>query len=63
MKPTRIGSRFFVDGVKHDAFVGDDGRQYVLDREGNPIYGVWIYIPEPDPIVISSGTPKLGGDA
>jgi hypothetical protein len=45
MEPTRIGSRLFV---------GEDGRQFVLDNDGNPIHGVWIYIPEldPDPVIV-----------
>ena len=54
MAPTRIGSRLFVDGVTRDVFVGEDGRQFVLDNDGNPVHGVWIYIPEldPDPVVV-----------
>jgi hypothetical protein len=53
MEPTRIGERLFVDGVTRDVFLDVDGRRFVLDQEGNPIHGVWIFVPEPDPIVIS----------
>jgi hypothetical protein len=35
------------------------GRQFVLDHEGKPIYGVWIYIPEPDPIIIPENYHRL----
>ena len=54
MQPPRIGERLFLDGVTRDVFVGDDRREYVLDHEGNPIHGIWIYIPAPDPVIIKS---------
>jgi hypothetical protein len=34
----------FVDGAERPVFDGLDGRQYVLDDEGEPVHGVW-YIP------------------
>ena len=49
MEPTRIGSRLFVGRATRDVFVGEDGRQFVLDDGGNRVHGVWIYIPELDP--------------
>jgi hypothetical protein len=54
MEPVRIGSRLFVDGVTRDVFVGEDGRQFVLDNDGNPVHGVWIYILEldSDPVIV-----------
>jgi hypothetical protein len=36
-------------------FIDQDGRQYILDDDGNPIYGAWIYLDEPL-IVVSSKT-------
>jgi hypothetical protein len=39
-------------------FADPDGRQFVLDNDGNPVYGVWIYIPEPDLVIIASEEPK-----
>ena len=53
MASTRIGDRLFVDGVIRDVFAEPDGRQFVHDNDGNPVYGVWIYIPEPEPIIIT----------
>ena len=38
----------FVDGVSRPVFLDEDGRQYVIDNDGNRVYGVWIYIDEPD---------------
>jgi hypothetical protein len=52
MEPTRIGDRLFVDGIIRDVFADPDGRQFVLDNDGNPVYGVWIYIPDPDPVIV-----------
>jgi hypothetical protein len=34
----------FVDGAERLVFEGLDGRQYVLDDDGEPAYGIW-YIP------------------
>jgi hypothetical protein len=34
----------FVDGAERSVFEDLDGRQYVLDDDGEPIRGVW-YIP------------------
>jgi len=53
MEPTRIGSRLFVDGVTRDVFIDADGRQFALDHEGKPVYGIWIYIPDPDPEIVT----------
>jgi hypothetical protein len=43
-----IGSIPFVDGVSRPVYLDADGRQCVLDDDGKPIYGVWIYIDEPE---------------
>ena len=57
-EPARIGDRPFVDGVTREVFADPDGRQFVLDNDGNPVYGVWIYVPEPVNILTES--PALG---
>jgi hypothetical protein len=44
---TPLASIPFIDGVISPVYVGDDGRQYVLDDEGRPIYGVWVHSDEP----------------
>jgi hypothetical protein len=38
----------FIDGCMRDVFFDADGRQFVLDDNGEPMYGVWIYIDEPE---------------
>ena len=38
----------FIDGVTRPVYVVEDGRQYVLDDKVRPIYGVWVYIDEPE---------------
>jgi hypothetical protein len=37
---TPLASIPFIDGVIRPVYVVDDGRQYVLDDEGRPLYGV-----------------------
>lgn len=48
---------WFTDGVKRPVYQEPDGRQFVIDGDGDKVYGVW-YIPEeerigPDAIVES----------
>jgi hypothetical protein len=38
----RLGERQFTDGTMRPIYREDDGRQYVLDDEGEPVYGVWL---------------------
>lgn len=40
-----IGYTFFADGTKRPIFEQLDGRQYVHDDDGEPVYAVWM-IPE-----------------
>ncbi len=37
-----LGERQFTDGTTRPIYRSDDGRQYVLDDEGEPGYGVWL---------------------
>jgi hypothetical protein len=46
-----IGETPFIDGTIRPVFLVADGRQFVLDADGQPVYGVWVYVDEP---VISS---------
>jgi hypothetical protein len=40
---TRIeGTRDFTDGVCRDVYEDDDGRQWVLDGDAEPVYGIWM---------------------
>lgn len=41
--PRAIGRVPFVDGATRDVFEDAGGRQFVLDGDGDPQYGVWIY--------------------
>jgi hypothetical protein len=41
-----IGYRQFVDGSSRPIFEQLDGRQYVMDDDGNCVYGVWILPPD-----------------
>jgi hypothetical protein len=38
----------FIDGVWHPIYEDADGRQYVIDGDGEKAYGVW-FIPPDDP--------------
>ena len=43
-----IASIPFTDGIPRPVFRDAGGRQYILDEEGQPVYGVWVYIDEPE---------------
>ena len=45
---TTLASVLFIDGVTRPVFLDVDGRQFVLDDEGRPVYGVWVYVDEPE---------------
>jgi hypothetical protein len=48
MDENPIGSIPFADGIARPAFLDAGDRQYLLDEEGQPVYGVWVYIDEPE---------------
>jgi hypothetical protein len=37
-----IGRRLFTDGLERDVYEDAEGRQYVLDGDGQRVYGVWL---------------------
>jgi hypothetical protein len=44
----------FTDGLRRPVFEEPDGRQYVLDDDGEPVYGVW-FIPREEcdlPVIV-----------
>jgi hypothetical protein len=48
IKPaTRVASIPFLDGISRPVYLDADGRQYVLDDDGQPGYGVWVHVDEP----------------
>jgi hypothetical protein len=49
MDDPKIGERLLIDGATRAVFFDRDHRQYVLDDEGERIYGVWIYREEDHP--------------
>jgi hypothetical protein len=48
MDENPIGSIPFTDGIVRPAFMDAARRQYILDEDGQPAYGVWVYIDEPE---------------
>ena len=42
-----IGKRRFLDGEVRVVYQDQDGRQFVLDDDGQAVYGVWILVDEP----------------
>jgi hypothetical protein len=38
----------FLDGITREIFLDADDRQFVLDDDGQPVYGRWVYIDEPE---------------
>ena len=43
MTPQPIGAHEFLDGSTRLVYVDVDGRQFVIDDEGQRLYGVWLY--------------------
>jgi hypothetical protein len=37
-----IGSGDFTDGTQRAVYEDDDGRQFVIDDDGQAVYGIWI---------------------
>jgi hypothetical protein len=51
-----IGIRRFVDGSQRVVYQEPDGRQFVLDDDLEPVYGVWILQDEElhdEPIIVA----------
>ena len=46
MDENPIGSIPFADGIARPAFLDAGDRQYLLDEEGQPVYGEWVYVSE-----------------
>jgi hypothetical protein len=51
MNAHQIGVVPVIDGIIRPVFLGADGGQYVLDDDGQPIYGVWLVIDEPEVVM------------
>lgn len=37
-----IGSREFTDGTQRAVYQDDDARQFVIDDDGQAVYGIWV---------------------
>ena len=62
-KLMQIGHREFTDGQIRAVHVDDEGKQYVFDNDGQPLYGVWIGPDTSDadpPIILRAGEPADG---
>jgi hypothetical protein len=46
MPDTPLGYRDFLDGTTRPVYADADGRQFVQDDDGQPVYGVWILTPD-----------------
>ena len=47
MSPMPIGETLFIDHTLRTVFEHADGRQFVVDGNGELVYGVWRLIDEP----------------
>jgi hypothetical protein len=55
-----IGRRRFTDGLERDVYEDDDGRQYVLDGDGEKVCGVWLWpADEPGGQLCNAGDSEL----
>jgi hypothetical protein len=49
----QLGERQFTDGTTRPDIRDEDGRQFVLDDYGEPVYGVWHHSDEyQEPVVL-----------
>jgi hypothetical protein len=59
----RIVARVLIDGTRRDIYQQPDGRQYMLDENGERVYGAWDMQRDamlwPDVIVQNGGWPAL----
>ena len=46
MKDPIIGYCDFLDGWRRPVYLAEDGRQYVIDGDGQKVYGVWFIPPD-----------------
>jgi hypothetical protein len=54
-----IGHRDFVGGARLPVYLDRNGRQYVTDDDGAPLYGLWLYEGEDnEPQVLTVPAPK-----
>ena len=57
MTPQPIGTREFLDGSTRLVYVEADGRQFVIDDDGQRLYGVWLYREADEPTVETTHLP------
>jgi hypothetical protein len=51
-----VADTVFTDGVWRAVYEQPDGRQYVIDDDGEPVFGIW-FIPRDDadvPVIVES---------
>jgi hypothetical protein len=51
-----VGRRLFTDGLERDVYEDAQGLQYVLDGNGERVYGVWLW-PADEPFVVPANGP------
>ena len=49
-----VGRRLFTDGIERDVYEDAEGRQYVLDGDGERVYGEWL-LPADEPRIVPAG--------
>ena len=52
--PPVVRGRLFTDGLERDVYEHAAGRQYVLDGDGQRVYGQWLW-PADEPHVVAAG--------
>lgn len=50
-----LGHRAFVGGLVLPVYLDRRGRQYVVDDDGMPLYGLWLYkVGDDEPLVLTA---------
>jgi hypothetical protein len=44
----------FIDGMSRVVFEDADGRQFVVDSNGDSVCGMWVYVDEPGIVPIEA---------
>jgi hypothetical protein len=58
-EPRIIGRVPFTDGVTRDGFEDKNGRQWVVDDDGEPAFGLWLPPAEESVVVEVAPTPPV----
>ena len=58
----QLGESQFTDATTRPIYRDGDGRQFILDEDGEPVYGVWLHPDEyQEPVALEPQAPETVG--